>query len=101
MKLKIFSLVSFLFIINFCLLAAPTQAQTISLDLYPPLLEVTLQPGKSITQVYKITNNSEQDFIMNSQIVPFEPADELGNVQLNFNNQSPAREWFSFQNADL
>jgi hypothetical protein len=102
MKLKIFSLIiSFLFIIDFGLPATLVQAQTISLDLYPPLLEVTLKPGKSITQVYKITNNSEQDFIMKSQIVPFEPADELGNIQLNSNNQSPAREWFSFQNADL
>jgi len=101
MKLKIFSLISFLFIINFWFLANPAQAQTISLDIYPPLLEVTLKPDKSITQVYKITNNSEQDFIMNSQIVPFEPADELGNAQLNFSSQSPAREWFSFQNTDL
>lgn len=102
MKLKIFSLMtSFLFIINFWFLATSTQAQTISLSIYPPLLEVTLKPGKSITQVYKITNNSEQDFIMNSQIVSFEPSDELGNVQLNSDNQSPAKEWFSFQNADL
>jgi len=77
------------------------KAQSISLGIYPPLLEVTLKPGKSITQVYKITNNNEQDFIMNTQIVPFEPADEFGNVQLNSRSQSPAREWSSFQNADL
>jgi len=105
MKLKIFSLISFLFIINFWFLATPAQAQTISLDLYPPLLEVTLKPGKSITQVYKITNNSEQDFVMNSQIVPFAPADEFGGIQLQNYPLSiihyPFLDWFSFQNADL
>ncbi|MBI3379542.1 hypothetical protein HY029_02165, partial [Candidatus Gottesmanbacteria bacterium] len=34
-------------------------AQSLSLSISPPLLEVMIKPGKSITQVYKLTNNGE------------------------------------------
>lgn len=97
------------------------KAQGLSLGIWPPLLEVMIQPGKSITQVYKIINNGETDLVLTSKIVPFEPADELGNIILSSEvspaagdrNSSPANltelfpsevgwpGWFSFQNADL
>lgn len=96
----------------FCVLivmAPAVRGQTLSLGVYPPLLEVMIQPGKSITQVYKLTNGGETDLAFTSLIVPFESADEFGNIKLlsesgsvNFRSQSvPFRGWFSFQNADL
>ena len=83
--------------------SSPVRAQSLSLSLYPPLLEVMIQPGKTITQVYKLTNGGETNLILESKIVPFKPADELGNVKLNSSppaNQS-SLSWFSFQNANL
>jgi len=89
--------------------ASKVSAQGLSLGIYPPLLEVTIQPGKSITQVYKLSNGGETDLAMTSLIVPFEPSDEFGNIKLlsesgsvSFRSNSvPFRNWFSFQNADL
>lgn len=78
------------------------QAQNLSLSLYPPLLEVMIQPGKSITQVYKLTNDSETELAMVSKIVLFEPKDEKGNVcLLSSELSSQLADWLSFQNADL
>jgi len=92
-----------------CLFAIPVHAQTLSLSIWPPLLEVMIQPGKSITQVYKLTNGGKTDLVLTSRLVPFEPADELGNIQLTYKGYSFVRiykgvsfvDWFSFQNADL
>lgn len=93
-------LCSFL-ITGFCHLNK-VRAQSLELGLYPPLLEVMIKPGKSITQVYKIINNSDIDLILKSKIVSFQAADDLGGIQL-LENQTPSLslEWFSFQNADL
>ena len=77
-----------------------TQGKTLSLGIWPPLLEVMIQPGKSITQVYKIANPSESDVVLTSLIASFTPADERGNIELITNN-SQLENWFTFQNADL
>ncbi len=39
--------------------AREASAQGLSLSLSPPILEVMIKPGKSITQAYKITNDGE------------------------------------------
>ncbi|MCJ7804507.1 hypothetical protein MUP35_02120 [Patescibacteria group bacterium] len=60
-----------------------------------------IKPGKTITQVYRLANHSEIDLVLTSRLVPFKPANELGNIQLEEQEISPASEWISFQNADL
>lgn len=77
------------------------KAQSLGLSIYPPLLEVMIKPGKTITQVYRLANQSDSDLVITSKILTFKPADELGNVQLETNSSSPSSDWFSFQNADL
>jgi len=115
-KLKILFVLPLFFVLSSMFLSE-VKAQSLSLSLWPPLLEVTLKPGKSITQVYKLTNEGETDLIITSQIVPFTPADEFGNVALKqtkneinkaqdenlppASSPSEATNWFSFQNADL
>lgn len=106
-KLNIFRFVFFIFSFWFLVLK-PVWAQTLSLSLYPPLLEVMIQPGKSITQVYKLSNQGEIDLALTSKIVPFEPGDEQGNIHLLTPEVSSGShpggvylDWFSFQNADL
>jgi len=100
LKLKIIlTFPLFIFLLAFPL--EKIRAQTLGLSLYPPLLEVMIKPGKAITQAYQIANQSKSDLIMTSKIIGFEPADELGNIQLKNNSPLAISDWFSFQNADL
>ncbi len=107
--MKTFKLGTFLFLIfNFLFLifyARPVSAQNVSLGLWPPLLQVVIKPGKSITQVYKVYNYQDP-VIINSQVTAFSPSDELGNINLVDCKQvetagCDSLEWFSFQNADI
>jgi len=91
----------------FCGIAAiettAIQAQIFSLGIYPPLLEVMMMPGKSITQVFRLENSGDE-MILNTQIVPFEPADEFGNISLRGSTSGevePPKNWFNFENADI
>jgi len=77
------------------------KAQSLSLSIYPPLLEVMIKPGKTITQAYQLANQSDSNLVMTSKILAFEPADEFGNIQLKSDSPSPISDWFSFQNSDL
>jgi len=96
LKFKIFFVFSLLYLFS----PTKVEAQSLGLSIYPPLLEVMIKPGKSITQVYKLTNEGETDLLMTSKIVPFEPADELGNIVIR-DTGNEIRNYFSFQNADL
>lgn len=75
----------FLFIsVTFCGLLLKTTAiwaQTYSLSIWPPLLEVMVQPGRTVTQVYKITNSADEQILV-AKVLPFEPKDEFGNINL-------------------
>jgi len=87
-----------------CLFAylAEANAQGLSLSIWPPLLEVTLKPGKSITQVYKLRNAGETNLALTSKIVPFKPEGEKGDINLELGTGNwGLPSWFSFQNADL
>jgi hypothetical protein len=76
------------------------QAQSLSLSLWPPVLEAMIMPGKSITQAYTIAN-AGQDTVIDTQIMRFEPSDEFGNVTLRGLTSSEVRPLFNFENAKL
>jgi len=81
----------------------PLYAQSLSLSLWPPLLEVMIQPGKSITQVYKLTNNSDHDLKITPQIFPFEPIGESGQIRiqpLSPTNSKLPTGFFSFDSGE-
>lgn len=62
------------------LFAVPAKAQDFSLSLSPPLLEVMLQPGKSITQAYEVKNQGSSTLYLKSFISPFLPDPESGQI---------------------
>lgn len=75
-----------LYVLSFALCALSFTAkaaiaQTYSLSLWPPLLEIIIQPGKSVTQVYKISNLGDEQILV-AKVLPFEPADEIGNINI-------------------
>ena len=96
-----------LFIMLGLSLANPAHAQELSLELWPPLLEVMIQPGKSITQVFELTNTGTSDLVLTSRLVPFEPLGSNGQIKLLENPPNNQHltvnnvRFFSFQNADL
>ena len=89
------------FVACWLLAAGPTHAQGLSLSIWPPLLEVIIQPGKSITQVYKVRNAGETDLALTSKIVSFKPEGEKGDISFTSKQDTSKVGWFSFLNADL
>jgi len=80
----------------------PTFAQQpVSLGIFPPILEVEMVPGKSITQVFKIYNQSEIPLILETKLVTFEPKGEKGEITLKQEPAGEERIWFSFLNKNL
>jgi len=75
-------------------------AQSIGLSISPPLLEVMIKPGKSISQAFVVTNESDQDLYLKTAVVPFLPADEKGNIQLSTTDFWLPK-YFSLANANL
>lgn len=104
LKLKTFTLCAV--VLHFALytlhFAPSVFGQTLSLGLYPPLLEVMIKPGKTITQAFRITNNGDP-LILTTHVLPFTPRDELGNIHLQeeVTPPPPQRSWFSLSNADI
>jgi len=97
--LKFFSIFLFsFFILKLGVRAA--NAQTFSLSIWPPLLEVMVQPGRFVTQVYKINNTGDRQTLV-AKVLPFEPSDTFGNINiLNIPNVlNPL--FFSLDNPDI
>ena len=82
--------------------ARPALAQQpVSLGIFPPLLEVEMVPNKSITQVFKIYNQSEIPLVLETKLVTFEPKGEKGEITLKEEPSGEERDWFSFLNKNL
>ena len=56
-------------------------AQAISLSVSPPLFELMIQPGKEVKQIFTLTNLGG-DTTITPKIIYFEPADDMGNINL-------------------
>lgn len=71
-----------------------------NLTISPAQLELVAKPGASITQAYEITNNSEYQQYLTTEILPWKPTDSDGSVTYdNVYPQSGIN--FSLNNADL
>jgi len=109
-KIKNFKLLTQLLIFNFVLLtcASGANASSLALSVSPPLLEVILAPGKSITKAYEVVNDSDSDIYLRTRVVPFEPAGSEGGVTLKLGNEPTVEPIFeknglqiSLSNANL
>ncbi len=70
-----------------------------NLGLKPAQIEITLEPGKSYTQAFEVTNNSNDSVILTSSLSAWQPLDNLGNIQHQESDQFPFN--FSLVNSDL
>jgi len=86
-------------ILTHLLFPDPIYGQTSSLSIWPPILETTIKPGKSMTQIFTLKNLGDTTTITAS-IVPFDPSGQYGHVRLS-NTPTPGQSYFSLQNTDL
>ena len=68
--------------------------QSVSLGIWPPLVELTIQPEKSASVTYQLTNNSSTELKITPQIFSFEPEGALGEISLN--TKGEVKDFFSF-----
>ncbi|MBI5151093.1 MAG: hypothetical protein HZA34_00805 [Candidatus Pacebacteria bacterium] len=66
-------------------LSAQDQQKT-SLSISPPLSEIVIQPGKSVTQAFNITNEGSVNLEVIPTVVPFAPHPETGEPVLLLNS---------------
>ena len=83
------------------LLLTPKQAlaQGLNLSISPPLLQATIKPGKSISQVFTIYNNNSNPVKLTARIVPFLPDDLAGNPSLKPQSNPTWLSYFSLANS--
>ena len=73
------------------------KAQEVSLAISPPLTELTIQPGRSFSQVFSVKNNGAPVTIV-AKIFPFVPFDKEGHAELveDQNSINAFTGWFYF-----
>jgi hypothetical protein len=103
---KIFFAVFLIFDFWILSFLAPTKvgAQSVSLSISPPLVEVVTKPGEKITQTYTLKNDGDET-MATIFILPFEAADEFGDVKLlqSLDEYDPynSKYWFSIAQANV
>lgn len=73
-------------------------AQQLSLSISPPILELTIRPGKSVLIAYNIGNHGDPA-TLRARVLPFRPKDNKGNIVVEKDFYGPVR--FSLDNADI
>ncbi|HPT66174.1 MAG TPA: hypothetical protein PK257_02590 [Candidatus Woesebacteria bacterium] len=73
---------------------------TFNLSLSPAQSEYVLKPGVNLVQAYDVTNNSDSEIILNTEILPWIPSGTDGSVNYNQAISNPNIE-FSLANSDI
>lgn len=92
----VFFLSAFLFV--FC--ASPIHAEGFDLSISPPLTQVTIKPGKGITQAFNIKNDSDVLQTLVVKLVPFSP-NSNGIPQLDMTSRPDWLNMFSLANSKI
>ena len=75
-----------------------TLGQEINLSLSPPLIELTIKPGKSILIAYKLENHGNPS-VFSTKILPFQPSGDIGKIKLGKEFSGPIR--FNLDNSEI
>lgn len=78
--------------------ACNAYAQSLSLSIWPPLLEVQIQPGRMVTQAYQLTNNSDHELQVTPLVAPFSPSGENGRITIN--SFEKVNQFFTFASGE-
>lgn len=109
LKPKIFSFKSLFLISNLFFPALlfsinspkPASAQILSLSISPPLLQIMIQPGRSITQAYEIKNSAPTDLYLQTTVAPFTASSENGQIVYQETSSPLPQPQFFLNNANI
>ena len=93
--LVIFLTFSFLL---FTLNLTSVRAQQVSLSIDPPISQIVIQPGQSLTTTYKLENLADPT-LLTMKILPFTPVGMYGNIAIAPQFEGPIR--FTSENPDM
>ena len=82
----------------FLMLAQPAWSQGLKLSITPPLLELTIKPGKSVVIAYTVSN-LEDPTVLTSFVRPFVPTGVHGAFTIADEFSGPVR--FSLENSNI
>ena len=99
MKFSIMGLIGLIGLIRLLGPIPIARAQALGLSLTPSLVEAIIAPGKSVSQVYKLTNLSEGPITLVARVIPFVPGDEPGRPILKPNQRPEWLKYFSLKNS--
>jgi len=88
-------------VFEFFISVSSVSAAGYGLSIYPPLLQVQVKPGKTLTQVFKIDNLTGDDKFFVARLVPFTQADLFGNPVINLQSTAPWLSYFSLANSSV
>lgn len=74
------------------------SAQQVSLSFSPSLMEIFIQPGKSVMLAYRLENNGDP-IVVRTKVLPFEPRGNDGRIEIKQEFSGPIR--FNLTNANL
>ncbi len=78
-----------------------THAADLGVSIYPPIVRVTIKPGKSISQVFKIDNLSDSDKFFVARLLPFNKGDVLGNPEVSPDSTADWLSYFTLANSNI
>ncbi len=91
----LFSFFPVVFIFSFLFFHSQAYAQSLSLSISPPILELVIKPGKNVTQSFKLTNDSDRSLIITPKLA------EYGDNGIKDNPDFQPDKWISLLNLDI
>lgn len=95
------SLLCYLVTSLLALTAPPALAQSVGLSIYPPLVQINIKPGKTITQAFNIAYSGPRQRTFVARIVPFTSRDTLSIPTLEFNQHPSWLTYFRLGNSRI
>ena len=83
----------------FLLSSSIARGQALGLSLTPSLFEATIAPGKSVSQVYQLTNLGQSPLTLVARVIPFSGSDASGQPILKPNQRPEWLKYFSLKNS--
>ena len=95
---KIFLIVAILVLHTIYFIFHAVHAQSVSLSLTPPLVELLIKPGKTVVIPYTVTNTGDPVVVV-PNVTSFSPKGIMGSVSLRREIVGPVR--FNLDNSDI
>ncbi|MEK7165727.1 MAG: hypothetical protein AAB874_02900, partial [Patescibacteria group bacterium] len=88
-------------ICNYFLAAPSAHAESFHLSINPPIAQIVIKPGKTITNIFTIKNLDTLPQTLTARIIPFTSGDDWGNPHLLPSYNPDWLKYFSLANSNI